>query len=135
MAMFQHLASLPVIPLVGDGKYQVQPVHVSDVVATVLACLDNPPAQQTLDVVGPNPIAFVDWLQAIRHAQGKQAAKTIGSPFALMLLIAHFGRFVFPMFSPDNLRMLQSDNTADVRPLEQYLGRSPLSIEAGLRQL
>ncbi len=108
-------------------------MHISDVVATVLACLDKPPAQQTFDVVGPKPITFIDWLQAIRRAQGKPAAKTIGSPFSLILFIAHFGRFVFPMLSPDNLRMLQRGNTADVKPLEQYFGRLPLAPVEGLR--
>lgn len=133
MTMFRRLASLPIIPLVGDGQYEVQPVHISDVVATVLACLEKSPAHNTLDVVGPAAIRFVDWLQIIRRSLGKSRAKTIASPFKLMLLVARFGQYVFPLLSPDNLRMLKHGNTADVRPLEKCLGRLPLTPEQGLR--
>lgn len=133
MAMFRRLASLPLIPLVGDGQYQVQPVHISDVVACVLLCLDKPLKNGTLDIVGPAPIRFVDWLQSIRRAQGKSAARVVRSPFSLMLLMARFGQIMFPLMSPDNLRMLQHGNTADVRPLEECLGRMPCSPEQGLR--
>ena len=133
MAMFRRLASLPIIPLVGDGQYKVQPVHISDVVATVLACLEKMPEQNTLDVVGPEAMTFINWLQAIRHSQGKSKAKTLASPFSLMLLVARFGQYVFPLLSPDNLRMLKAGNTANVGPLEQCLGRSPISPEQGLK--
>jgi uncharacterized protein YbjT (DUF2867 family) len=132
MAMFQRMAALPIIPLVGDGQYRIQPVHVSDVVATVLQCLQAVPAQRTLDVVGAYPLTFVAWLQTLRLQQGKKTAPTLPIPLALMMAVAQAGRFVVPMLHPDNLRMLQHGNTADVQPLAAFLGRMPLSVEAGL---
>ncbi|WML89332.1 NAD-dependent epimerase/dehydratase family protein [Thiothrix lacustris] len=132
MAMFQRMARLPVISLVGDGQYRVQPVHVSDVVATVLQALQATPAHRTLDVVGAYPLAFVDWLQTLRLEQGKKNAVTLPVPFALMMAIAHWGRFVMPLLHPDNLRILQRGNVANVQPLAAFLGRMPLSVEEGL---
>ncbi len=136
MKMFKQLAGLPVIPLVGDGQYQVQPVHISDVVATVQACLKQEAStgSQTLDVVGAKALSFKDWLQAIRAAAGKRPAPTLPTPFSLMLGVAHIGRYVMPMMSPENLRMLQAGNTADVKPLAQLLGCSPLTPEQGLKR-
>lgn len=135
MKMFKQLAALPVIPLVGDGEYQVQPVHVSDVVATVQTCLKQEANTdcQTIDVVGAKALSFKNWLQAIRAADGKKPALTIPSPFKLMLGVANIGRYVMPMMSPENLRMLQAGNTADVKPLTKFLGCSPLSPEQGLK--
>lgn len=132
MALFQRLANLPVIPLVGDGKYRVQPVHISDVVATVLQCLHALPAQRTLDVVGAQPLTFVEWLQQLRRAAGKRPAATLAVPFAAVMASAHVGRLVMPLLHPDNLRMLQRGNIADVAPLAAFLGRMPLGVEEGL---
>lgn len=132
MALFQRLANLPLIPLVGDGQYQVQPVHISDVVTTVLQCLQALPAHRTLDVVGAQPLTFVEWLQQLRRAAGKHPAPTLAIPFAAVMASAHFGRLVMPLLHPDNLRMLQRGNVADVTPLAAFLDRMPLSVEEGL---
>lgn len=128
-AMFRFMASLPVIPLVGDGRQRIQPVHVSDVVATVLQCLQAASARRTLDVVGAYPLTFVDWLQSMRLETGRKSAVTLPIPFNLIMAMAHVGRFVVPMLHPDNLRMLQHGNTADVQPLVDFLGHMPLSVE------
>lgn len=128
-AMFRFMANLPVIPLVGDGKQRIQPVHVSDVVATVLECLQAASARRTLDVVGPYPLTFVEWLQTMRLESGRKAALTLPIPLSLIMATAQIGRFIVPMLHPDNLRMLQRGNTADVQPLADFLGRMPLSVE------
>lgn len=127
--LFQRLASLPVIPLVALGQQRIQPVHVSDLVAAVLQCLTASPAQRTIDVVGPYPITFVNWLQQLRKAGGKTAAATLSIPFGLVLGFAHIAKHLVPMLHPDNLRMLQQGNTADVHAFAQLLGRMPLGIE------
>lgn len=135
MAMFRQLASLPVIPLVGDGEYQVQPVHISDVVAAVMQCLESETeVQQTVDVVGAYPLSFAEWLQTIRRSGGRKSALLLKTPFSLMLTVAGFGKHLMPMMSPDNLRMLQAGNTSDVSALKNFLGRSPLTVEEGLQR-
>lgn len=128
-ALFRRLANLPLLPLVGDGQQRIQPVHVSDVVATVLQCLHTPSARRTMDVVGAYPLTFVAWLQWLRKKSGKPPALTIPIPLGLVMAMAHVGRFFTPLLHPDNLRMLQQGNTADVRPLTEFLGRLPLGVE------
>ncbi|OGT89541.1 MAG: epimerase [Gammaproteobacteria bacterium RIFOXYD12_FULL_61_37] len=129
--LFRGLAALPLIPLVGDGRQWVQPVHLSDLVATVLRCLQpDIPARQTLDVVGAHPLTFADWLQWLRRSQGKGPAPVLPVPLPLVMASARLGRFLVPMLHPDNLRMLQQGSTADAAPLTRFLGRPPLAMEA-----
>ena len=132
MQMFQRLSRLPVIPLIGDGQYRVQPVHISDLVDTTLVCLNAEKTQQTIDVVGPVSITFKDWLQSFRISAQRKPAMTLSIPFNLMLMGAALGRFVMPLMHPDNLRMLRQGNVADVAPLTKLLGRTPLTVEEGL---
>lgn len=129
-ALFRFLANLPLIPLVGDGKQPIQPVHISDMVATVLQCLQAPSARRTLDVVGAYPLTFAAWLQILRQQSGRQPAPALPIPFALIMASAQVGRFIVPMLHPDNLRMLQRGNVAEVKPLMEFLGRMPLGVKA-----
>lgn len=132
MAMFQRMANLPVIPLIGAGTQRIQPVHVSDVVATVLQCLSVASSRRTVDVVGAAPLTFVAWLQTLRRTAGKPPALTLRIPLSLIMASAQVMRFLIPLLHPDNVRMLQHGNTAAVQPLAAFLGRMPLSVEEGL---
>ena len=129
-ALFERLANLPLIPLLGQGRQQIQPVHVDDLVETVMRCLLATPAHRTLDVVGAYPVSFVEWLQTIRRACGKRKAPTLPIPFSFVLISARWLRFLIPLSHPDNIRMLQRGNVADVLPLAGFLGHMPRSVEA-----
>lgn len=132
--MFKFLASLPIMTLPDGGKQKVQPVHVSDLVATVKQCLIASDSQ-TIDVVGPQAMTLVDYIQAIRSSLGKKKrALVIPIPMKLIMLSAQLGRFIIPMMHPDNMRMLQHGNTADMTPLVNFIGRKPLTVEATLNQ-
>ena len=134
--MFLRMAALPCLSVVGDGLQAVQPVHIRDVVDTVLKCLQTTDSQhlrQTLDVVGPQALSFVDYLQAMRVAQGLASTRCIvRTPLWLALLGTWPARYVSAVMQPENLRMLVAGSTADAGPLTQFLGRSPLPIASHL---
>lgn len=50
--LFMRLSASPIIPIVGDGHQQVQPIHVSDVAAIVLQGLASTKTRQTIDIAG-----------------------------------------------------------------------------------
>lgn len=122
---FTRLASLPVVPLIAQGQQCVQPVHVDDVVATILQCLSVSTAQQIINVVGPEQLSFAEWLLRLRHQSGKGRAATISVPYAVVSRFAFLLSPFLQLMNADNLRMLQQGNCADVQPLIQFLGRKP----------
>src|ERR1035437_9727754 len=127
-----RLASLPMIPVIGDGQQALQPVHISDVVATVLRSLESFETRQTLDIVGTGTITFADWLRTMRQPQGLPRSRLFHIPFPLAMAVAHLGRHFNPLLQPQNLRMLQAGYVAKFEPLARVLGRSPLSAEPHL---
>ena len=133
LALFTRLAKLPIIALPDGGKQRVQPVHISDLVAAVIQSLQAKDSQ-TIDIVGSDAITLADYIQAIRASLGKERLHIIPIPSTLMLAVAQLGKYIIPIMHPDNLRMLQQGNCADATPLTALLGRSPLSIDAGLKQ-
>ncbi len=127
-ALFERLASLPVVPLVGGGAQRIQPVHIDDVAAAVLACLTASPPGRTIDVVGPEAMTFAEWLRRLRARRGVRPARALRVPLGLALGAARVARHVVPLLQPDNLRMLEAGNTADVQPLAHLLGRMPHAL-------
>ncbi len=127
--MFQRMAALPVIPVVAGGQQLIQPVHISDLVFTIMQCLYAKTSAITLDVVGASSLYFIDWLQSMRQKQGKQPAAILSIPYALALSVTKFAQYIVPLIRPDNLRMLQQGSTADVTPLVQFIGHYPQSME------
>ncbi len=133
--MFQNLASLPVLPLIDGGKQIIQPVHVSDLTATVLQCITHSETNMTLDIVGAHTITFIEWLQFMRITKGKTRAFVISVPFRLSIFVTKFGKYLVPLMNPDNLRMLQKGNVSNVNPLARFIGRMPLDIKTGWSKL
>lgn len=130
--LFMRLATLPLIPVIGDGLQTLQPVHISDVVATVLRGIASSETRQTLDIVGNETVTFAEWLQRMRQAQGLPRTGLVHIPFQLAMTFAWLGRYFNPMLNPENLLMLKTGYLADVQQLTQFLGRMPLTIEPRL---
>lgn len=130
--LFMRLAAMPLIPVIGDGQQKLQPIHISDVVATVMQCLASTTPRQTLDIVGSETVTFEEWLQWMRKAQGLPRTRVVHIPFAAAMFLARLvGRFN-PMLQAENLRMLQTGYWTGVEPLARFLGRMPLAIESSL---
>ena len=127
-ALFRRLASLPLIPLVGQGDQRIQPVHLDDLAAAVAVCLETASESRTVDLVGPQAMTFAHWLQRLRVQTGRQEALTLPLPLSWLLALSRIGRHLVPLFHPDNLHMLQQGSTADPAPLAALLGRMPRHV-------
>ncbi len=130
--LFMRLAALPLIPVIGDGQQKLQPVHISDVISTVMHSLVSTQPRQTLDIVGTETFTFAEWLQRMREAQGRSRAPVFHVPFPLAMALTRIGRYFNPILQPENLSMLQTGYRADPEPLARFLGRRPLAAEARL---
>lgn len=130
--LFLRLATLPLIPVIGDGKQMLQPIHIADVAASVLRCLENPVTGQTLDIVGNETVSFADWLARMRAAQGQGPARLLQIPPSVAGAFFRLFGQIHPLFQPDNLRMLLTGYHADPAPISAFLGRSPLAFSPDL---
>jgi uncharacterized protein YbjT (DUF2867 family) len=137
--MFLRMARLPVLPIIGNGGQMLQPVHIADVVATVMACLVSRDTRRTLDIVGNEAVPYVEWLQRLRLAQGRRRAMVLRTPVWLALLAVWLLQPLHPMVRPENIRMLVKGYQGDGRPWRAFIGRpaldfSPVLLQADARQ-
>lgn len=129
--LFSTLARLPVIPLPGNGEQRVQPVHVNDVVQSIVTLVETPelPAS-TVPLVGPIPMTLRKFYSELRRAQGIASRPLfLPVPMMLMRVVARIGNLVpGAMLDSDTLEMLNRGNTADPALVRLLLQRDPRPV-------
>lgn len=129
-ALFQALASLPIVPIIGDGSQILQPVKIEDLVQTVISIVDSKEKNIELDVVGKTPISYKKLLLGFRKYLSIKGTKTVSVPTLGTNMI---GKILDePTVNHDNIIMLNQGNSADVSPLANFLNYTPKSIEETL---
>jgi uncharacterized protein YbjT (DUF2867 family) len=147
--VFKAMASLPFAVRLGSAPQLVQPIHIDDVAAAIVALLRQrlyldesvdqaqmPAAKgsgsrhtRRVALVGPEALPFVDYLAALRSAMGMRKLRVLPLPGAFARALAHAGRWLpGALLDPDALRMLDRGNTADPGPTLRLLGRPARSI-------
>lgn len=130
-SMFNGMATLPLLALPRGGAMQVQPVHVDDVVAGVLAALHAPaPQPATIAFVGPEPMTLRAFLAELRQQLGfRSPLRVLPLPERLFRWGASVaGRVPGSFLDSETAGMLLRGNTAPAASFAQLLGRSPRPV-------
>ena len=130
-ALFNTMAVAPLLALPAGGRMLVQPVHIDDVVAGIVALLEAPPPKvQTFHFAGPQPLALRDYLGALRAALGER-----GSPHVLPLPATLFragaaaaGHLPGSMLDAETAGMLLAGNATASNALPPLLGHAPRPV-------
>ncbi|WP_089086017.1 NAD-dependent epimerase/dehydratase family protein [Aquitalea magnusonii] len=125
--LMQQLARLPLIPIPGDGKQVIQPVHIEDVALALLHALEQEPACRVVAAVGPRRYTLLDWVAALRQQQDLAEARFCRLPLSLARLICLIGQGLHPLLQTDALDMLQAGSYSELQPFVELLGRMPQS--------
>lgn len=128
---------LPVIPVVGNGRYRMAPVAVEDVAAGFVAALRLPACEGRIyPVCGRDSFTFNEVLDHIGRALGRPRVCKVHSPlFLVKPLISCLQNLPgFPL-TGDQLSMLLAGNICDSQPWVEELGIEPQTFaEAISRQ-
>jgi nucleoside-diphosphate-sugar epimerase len=119
-----------VVPVIGDGRYRRQPIHVDDLSDTILALLERGLTGQALDAGGADALSFNQIVDSIAAAAGRRVAK-LHLPKSLFAALARRSAD----FDPELVDAIDEDEVADPAPLEAATGVKPRSFAAGVADL
>ena len=105
----------PLLPVFGDGRYEMQPVHVTDVAEAFVQALTRDAAhEETYVAAGPDRFAYVDVLDRIAIGGGLSPKSKVHIPLPLARLgVYTAGRIGLLPISPTQFEMLVEGNTGD----------------------
>lgn len=129
------LATLPLLVLPEGGRQPVQPIHRDDLADAIVALLSAPlPAaaqERCIPMVGPQPVTFVDYLQALRTGLGLPRAPVLPMPRLLADVTACLGDHLpRALFTSDSWTMLRHGSTAPAQATQRWLAHAPRGVDA-----
>ncbi len=131
-ALFAAVAALPLLPRLGEGRWQVQPIAIDDLTEAVLRLLIRPGALALrVDAVGPEPVTTDGLTLAFRRWLGLGVARWLPVPVALLRLAAGLG---IGSLTRERLVLLQAGNVAPAEPFAAVLGFRPMTVEEALNR-
>jgi NADH dehydrogenase len=130
------------VEIVGDGRYRMQPMAVTDAAELILAAVERrSPGPATFDLVGPEPLAFAELVARVARV-ARASGRALGDYRVRELPVGDADRRAaaggYRGLLPDELDCLLCDEVADPGPVQELLGRrlTPLDdvIAAALRE-
>ena len=118
----RFITKLPVAPVIGNGRYTRQPVHVDDFNGAINYFIerDHWPGE-AFDIGGPTAHTMDEIIDILCRIAGKRVLK-LHLPKQLFILASH----VVKTFHKDLLSTTDCDERADNGPLLAVLGRDDL---------
>jgi uncharacterized protein YbjT (DUF2867 family) len=129
--LFTMMASLPIVPLPGSGRQQVQPIHIDDLVLAIGAVVQRDGfSHRRVALVGPQPLMLRDFLARLRHVLGMPPPRFLPIPLSFMRAAATVAQLIpSSLLDRESLVMLEAGSTADPVDTCELLARPPRPVE------
>jgi nucleoside-diphosphate-sugar epimerase len=136
-SLARHLRALPVMPVIGDGRIALDPVHVDDLCDVLQACLIRDDVLgRTYDVLGPDRVTLDDFLHRLGGVLGVRRP-LLHLPARASLLLARLlaGVMTNPPITVDNVLGLTSPARVDRQGTLRDFPIAWTPFDVGLRTL
>ena len=129
---------LPAVPVLGDGRYRLQPIPVEQVADGFARALRTPGSiGQAYEVGGPEPHRFVDILDQIGRVVGRKRVRKVHVPLGPVKVATRLLQWLpaYPV-APDQLTMLEEESVLpDAQRFFSEFGLAPEPFVQGLRRM
>jgi len=131
------IKTLPVVPVMGDGRYRLQPVHVIDVARGFVQALERSDTiHQIYHCCGPDQLSYDQILDLVGNALGRsRPVVKWHQPLSLMKPVVSVLQHLppFPMTS-DQLTMLLEENICGNTRWQEVFELQLMDFDSGIRQ-
>jgi nucleoside-diphosphate-sugar epimerase len=131
----RSLRSLPVMPVIGDGRIEIDPVHLDDLCGVIEACLVRDDVLgHTYDVLGPDRVTLNDFLHRLGGVLGVRRPLVHLPPRATLLVARLLGGMMsHPPITVDNVLGLTSPAHVDRQAVQRDFPIAWTPLDVGLR--
>jgi NADH dehydrogenase len=136
-ARLQRSMKGPVLPMIGEGSIELDPIHVDDVCQVIEQCLERDDVRsKTYDLLGPDRVTFRQLIDRLALASGAQPRLVKLPPGAALAIARALGAVLErPPLTEDNVLGMTSPARVDGGPARRDFPISWTPLEAGLEAL
>ncbi|HET9448255.1 MAG TPA: NAD(P)H-binding protein [Steroidobacteraceae bacterium] len=131
--LFAMLAHLPLVPLPGRGEQRLQPIHIDDLIESLVNILGEESTHRTrIELVGPQSLTVRELITSVRAAMHLGPPRFISIPMPLVRVGARVaGVSTMSPLDSETLSMLEAGTNGDPAVTRRLLGREPRAVAAG----
>lgn len=129
------IRSFPVIPIIGNGNYRLQPVYIKDVTGAISFVVMNSKTDfKTYNIAGPDVLTYNDLVKVIcRELNLKRLIIHIPGIFALACAYLSYYVFKKIIIYPDQIPRLVSPKEESMEKAMRDIDYKPLKFMDGLK--
>jgi nucleoside-diphosphate-sugar epimerase len=127
---------LPILPIIGDGRYTLRPIHIDDVIAELVAVVARPDlSRRVLLMSGPEELTLHQAIDCIAKVVGRNPPRVHVPIGVIRFAIAGIRLGTTRFLTADQVPRLlcAKENGTDVSALLD--GIRPMTLESGLKRL
>lgn len=122
----------PLVPVIGDGKYKLQPVYVEELCAVMADSTRRDfTSQKVYEIGGAEALTYLEIVDIIKRAVGMPSKSNIHLPLGMMKAVAAIlEKILKPApLTRDQLKMMAAGSTCDQTIVEKEFGVKFSSLE------
>ena len=134
VAMIDRLVKrFPVLPLLGGGKFLIQPVYVDDIVTVLVRALESSFENRTYSLAGPSQIPLKEMIEIIAASSGRNV-RFIPVPLKPVQWLVRLWVSIFPgtRFPVKQILELDRHSAFEIEEARRDLGFSPRPFREGV---
>lgn len=133
--LVQYLKRLPVLPILGSGKYLQQPVYVKDLANVIVSAYEKKVSvKKAYNISGAKPLTYNDVIDTTGKALGKKVVKVhIPMKLSYNLLKVYEKTTKNPKLKAEQVLRLNENKDFSYEDAKRDLGYKPLSFEEGIK--
>ena len=110
-----YVRKFPLVPVIGNGLYRLQPIDGNDIARCFAMSLDMPETiGHTYELCGRDRFTYRELLTAVAGTVSKSSVRTVTIPVSFMKLVTPFlQRFSFYPITMDQITMLLEESICD----------------------
>ncbi|MCW8965855.1 MAG: NAD(P)H-binding protein [Candidatus Pacearchaeota archaeon] len=117
-------------PIIGNGKYFIYPIHVNDVIQSIISCIDSEKTnKKEYDIVGRDRIYFIELINMLKK-QLKSNKINIYIPIFVCKIIS----YIFPkIINKENIENLSEDSKPELLEAKKDFNFNPIKFKEGIK--
>jgi uncharacterized protein YbjT (DUF2867 family) len=126
----------PVLPVIGDGRYEMQPVWIGDIAEAFALALERPDLRGTFDLGGDESLTYHQVLDHLEAALGVRRRR-VSVPVGIARFAAVAGTALpnLAPITPEQLQMLLEGNATADNAIESRFGIRPRRFAEVAREI
>ncbi|MBN2382000.1 NAD-dependent epimerase/dehydratase family protein [bacterium] len=136
--LVSKIAHWPVFPIIGDGLYTLQPLHVEDLAWAIVRCIERFETcrGQIINLAGPDVLSYRDLIKHIAAALDRKG-RTVSLPVPWAMAVAsltqklHLAAFI----DKEQIQRVLVAKHWDITRAQRLLDFQPRSFEQGIKEV